>query len=254
MPPIYTYAKILKWYINPDELPNMNIFNHPDYPNSPQTENDSFELGKLWEVPEYPYHYLMVEKMPNSSELLPVWAKIDRHLKEFSVAIWETIDILVSTLLLQDPQAAADNYKEALHIGTLVLPSKLPKEILPFDRAKEIQGNMFKYYNIKNWNAMFDIICDQNWLHTKAMALKPSAFNPLSIGKLFDAKAEEFGMRMFNIPKVIKTPDVLGVLSHGLDTIGKPKLKQVMTGKQQLTGLDVHIMDMEAQNVCRRLR
>ena len=195
----------------------------------------------------------MVEKMPNSSELLPVWAKIERHLKEFSVAIWETIDILVSTLLLQDPQAAVNNYKEALHIGTLVLPSKLPKEILPFDRAKEIQGNMFKYYNIKNWNAMSNIIHDQNWLHTKAMALKPSAFNPLSIGQLFDAKAEEFGMRMFNIPKVIETP-VLGALSHGLDTIGKPKLKQVMTGKQQLTGLDVHIMDMEAQNICRRLR
>ena len=61
-------------------------------------------------------------------------------------------------------------------------------------------------------------------------------------------------MRMFNIPKVIKTPDVLGVLSHGLDTIGKPKLKQVMTGKQQLTGLDIHIMDMEVQNIHRRLR
>ena len=76
--------------------------------------------------------------------------KMDRHLKEFTVAIWETIDILVSTLLLQDPQAAADNYKEALCISTLVLPSKLPKEILPFDRAKQIQGNMFKYYNIKN--------------------------------------------------------------------------------------------------------
>ena len=152
--------------------------------------------------------------MLNSSELLPVWAKIDRHLKEFSVAIWETIDILVSTLLLQDPQAAADNYKEALHMGTLVLPSKLPKEILPFDRAKEIQGNMFKYYNIKNWNAMFDIICDQNWLHAKAMALKPSAFNPLSIGQLFDAEAEEFGMCMFNILKVIKTPDVLGACYH----------------------------------------
>ena len=159
---------------------------------------------------------------------------------------------MVSTLLLQDPQAVADNYKEALCISTLVLPSKLPKEIFPFDRAKEIQGNMFKYYNIKNWNAMFDIICDQNWLHAKAMALKHST--PLSIGQLFDAEAEEFGMCMFNIPKVIETPDVLGVLSHGLDTIGKPKLKQVMIGKQQLTGLDVHIMDMEAQNICRRLR
>ena len=40
----------------------MNIYDHPDYPDSPQMENDSFELGKLWEVPEYPYHYLMVEK------------------------------------------------------------------------------------------------------------------------------------------------------------------------------------------------
>ena len=46
---------------------------------------------------------------------------------------------------------------------------------------------------------MFNIIHDQNWLHTKAMALKPSAFNPLSIGQLFYAEAEEFGMRMFNI-------------------------------------------------------
>ena len=162
MPLIYKYTKILNQYVNPDDLPNMNIYEHPDYPDSPQTENDSFELGKLQEVPGYPYHYLMVEKMLNSSELLPVWTKIDRHLKEFSVAIWETIDILVSTLLLQDLQAAADNYKEKLHISTLVLPSKLPKEILPFDRAKEIQGNMFKYYNIKNWNAMFDIIHDQN--------------------------------------------------------------------------------------------
>ena len=99
-----------------------------------------------------------------------------------------------------------------------------------------------------------DHICDQNWLHAKAMALKPSAFNPLSIGQLFDAKAEEFGMHMFNILKVIETPDVLGALSHGLDTIGNPKLKQMKTGKQQLTGLDVHIVDMEAQNICRRLR
>ena len=171
-----------------------------------------------------------------------------------TVAIWETIDNLVSTLLPQDPQAAADNYKEALCIGTLVLPSKLPKEILPFDRAKEIQGNMFKYYNIKNWKAMFDIICDQNWLHAKAMALKPSAFNPLSIGQHFDSQAEEFGMHMFNIPKVIETSDVLGVLSHGLDTIGKPKLKQVMKAKVELSGLDVHIMDMEAQNIHGRLR
>ena len=71
---------------------------------------------------------------------------------------------------------------------------------------------------------MFDIIHDKNWLHAKAMALKPSAFNPLSIGRLFDAEAEEFGMCMFNILKVIKTPDVLGALSHGLDTVGKPKL------------------------------
>ena len=208
----------------------------------------------MQEVPEYPYHYLMVEKLPNLTELLPVWAKMDRHLKEFTVAIWETIGILVSTLLLQDPQAAADNYKEALHISTLVLPSKLPKEILPFDRAKKIQGNMFKYYNIKNWKAMFNIIHDQNWLHAKAMALKPSAFNPLSIGQLFDAQAEEFGMRMFNLLKVIETPDVLGALSHGLDTIGKPKLKQVMKAKEELSGLDVHIVDMEAQNIHRRLR
>ena len=138
--------------------------------------------------------------MPNLTPLLPVWAKMDRHLREYTVAVWETINILVSSLLLQDPQAAADNYKEALHIGTLVLPSKLPKEILPFDRAKQIQENMFKYYNIKNWKAMFDIICDQNWLCAKAVALKPSAFNPLSIGKPFDAQAEEFGMHLFNIP------------------------------------------------------
>ena len=165
---------------------------------------------------------------------------MDRHLREYTVAFWVTINILVSSLLLQDPQVAADNYKEALCISTLVLPSKLPKEILPFDRAKQIQGNMFKYYNIKNWKAMLDIICDQNWLHAKAMALQPSAFNPLSIGQLFDAQGEEFGMCMFNIPKVIKTPDVLGALSHGLDTIGKPKLKQVMKAKEELTGLDVH--------------
>ena len=59
---------------------------------------------------------------------------------------------------------------------------------------------------------------------------------------------------MFNIPKVIETPDVLGALSHGLDTIGKPKLKQVMKAKEELSGLDVHIVDMEAQNICRRLR
>ena len=69
-----------------------------------------------------------------------------------------------------------------------------------------------------------------------------------------DAEAEEFGMCMFNILKVIETPNVLGVSSHGLDTIGKPELKQVMPGKQQLTGLDIHIVDMEAQNICRRLR
>ena len=162
MPPIYKYSKILKQYINPDELSNMIIYDHPNYPDSPWMENDSFELGKLWEVPEYPYHYLMAEKMPNLTTLLLVWAKMDRHLREFTVAIWETIDILVSTLLLQDPQAAADNYKEALHIGTFVLPTKLPKEILPFDRAKQIQGNMFKYFNIKKWKAMFDFIHDQN--------------------------------------------------------------------------------------------
>ena len=47
MPLIYKYTKILKQYINPDDLPNMNIYEHPDYPDSPQTENDSFELGKL---------------------------------------------------------------------------------------------------------------------------------------------------------------------------------------------------------------
>ena len=204
MPLIYKYSKILKQYINPDELQNMNIYNHPNYPDSPQMENYSFELGKLWEVPEYPYHYMMVEKTPNLTPLLPVWAKMDRHLREFTVAIWETIDILVSTLLLQDPQAAADNYKEALHIDTLVLPTKLPKEILPFDMAKQIQGNIFKYYNIKNWKAMFNFIHDPNWLHTKALALQPSTFKPLLIGKLFDAQAEDFGLHMFNLPNVIK--------------------------------------------------
>ena len=78
MPPIYKYSKILKQYINPDELPNMNVYNHPNYPDSPQTEKDSFELGKLQEVPEYPYHYLMVEKMSNLTALLLVWAKMDR--------------------------------------------------------------------------------------------------------------------------------------------------------------------------------
>ena len=62
MPLIYKYAKILKRYVNPDDLPNMNIYKHPDYPDSPQTKNGSLELVKLQEVPEYPYHYLMVEK------------------------------------------------------------------------------------------------------------------------------------------------------------------------------------------------
>ena len=255
MPPIYKYSKILKQYINADELPNMNIYDHPDYPDSPQMENDSFELRKLWEVPEYPYHYLMVEKMPNLTTLLLVWAKVDRHLREFTVAIWETIDILVSTLLLQDPQAAAENYKEALCISTLVLPTKLPKEILPFDRAKQIQGNMFKYYHIKNWKAKFDLIHDPNWLHAKQVALKQSTFNSLLIGKLFDAQAEDFGQRMFNLPKVIEPPDVLGALSHGLETISITeiaKLKEMVQEKEKLIGLDVHIMDMEAQNIHRR--
>ena len=91
MPPIYKYTKILKQYINPDELPNMNIYDHPEYPDSPQMENDSFELGKLQEVPEYPYHYLMVEKMPNLTTLLLVWAKMDRHLREYTVAVWRPL-------------------------------------------------------------------------------------------------------------------------------------------------------------------
>ena len=213
MPPVYKYSKIPKQYINPHELPNKNIYEHPNYPDSPQTESDSFELGNLRELREYPYHYLVVEKLQDSTALLSLWATLDRHLREFIVAIWETIDILVSTLLLQDPQAAADNYKEALHIGTLVLPCKLPKEIIPYDRAKEIQTNMFKYYWLKNWNAMFDLIDDLNWQHAKSVALQPLTIKPHLIGKLFDAQAEAFGMRMFNLPKIIEPTDVLGVLS-----------------------------------------
>ena len=80
---------------------------------------------------------------------------------------------------------------------------------------------------------------------------------PFLIGKLFDAQAEEFGMPMFNLLKVIETPDVLGALSHGLDTISFTeitKLKDMIKDKKELSGLDVHIMDMEAQNICRRQR
>ena len=210
MPPIYKYSKILKQYINPDELPNMNIYDPPNYPDSPQTENDSFELGKLQEVPEYPYHYLMVENMPNLTTLLLVWAKMDRHLREFTVAIWETIDILVSTLLLQDP-------------GT----------------GRQCSTSY-----------MTQIGCTQ-----KKVALLQSTFNSLLIAKLFDAQAEDFGLRMFNLLKVIEPPDVLGALSHGLETISITeitKLKEMVEEKEKLIGLDVHIVDMKAQNICRR--
>ena len=64
-------------------------------------------------------------------------------------------------------------------------------------------------------------------------------------------------MRMFNLLKVIETPDVLGALSHGLDTLSFTeitKLKQVMKDKEELSGLDVHIVNMEAQNIWRRQR
>ena len=255
MPPIYKYSKILKHYINPHELPNKNIYEHPEYPDSPQMETDSFELGKLPEVPEYPYHYLVVEKLPDSTPLLSIWANLDRHLREFIVAIWETIDILVSTLLLQDPQAAANNYKEALHIGTLVLPSKLPKEIIPYDRAKEINPNMFKYYCIKNWNTMYNLIHDPNWLHAKSVALQRSTKKPHLIGKLFDAQAEAFGMRMFNLPKIVNPTDVLGALSQGLENISlteMAQLQEMLQERTKLSGVDVHLMDEDAQNRCRR--
>ena len=79
--------------------------------------------------------------------------------------------------------------------------------------------------------AMFDLIHDPNWLHAKKVSLQLSTFNSLLIGKLFDAQAEDFGLCMFNLPKVTEPPDVLGALSHGLETISITeiaKLKEML--------------------------
>ena len=52
--------------------------------------------------------------------------------------------------------------------------------------------------------------------------------------------------------KLLSLLYVLGALSHGLETISITeiaKLKEMVQEKEKLIGLDVHIMDMEAQNM-----
>ena len=172
---------------NPDELPNKNIYDLPQYPKSLQTPEDSFErIPLIRELSKYPHHYLVVEKVQDTHQILQMWIKMDRHLREFTVANWETIDILVSTMLLQDPEAAADNYKEALTKGTLKIPSKLPKSIVPYSRAAEIKSHMFKYHNNKNWDTPY--LNNRNWVNAQQVAWKQSNFtsilNSFSMPKL----------------------------------------------------------------------
>ena len=242
---------MLRKYLNPEALPNKNIYDLPNYPASLQMPNDSYEIGKIQELPKYPYHYLVVEKVQETHPILQMWVNMDRHLREFMVAIWETIDILVSTMLLQDPQVAADNYKEALSTGTLMIPRKLPKAIVPYDRAGEINSHMFRYYNIKNWNTPY--IDDPNWKHAQAVAQQPSNFTSMLVKELFDAQAYNFGLHMFNLPKHVKNPDIVGALSHDLENITISDVQQFQQFLQPkyLLEKDVNLLDYDAQERCR---
>ena len=180
-----------------------------------------------------------------------MWITHGKTFKGIHGCYWETIDILVSTMLLQDPQVAADNYKEALTKGTLMIPRKLPKAIVPYGRAVQIKSHMFRYYNIKNWNTPY--ITDRNWMNTQAVAWQPSNFTSMLVKQLFDAQAQYFGLHMFNLPKCVDNPDIIGALSHGLDTITISGAQKFMQPKY-LVDKDLNLLDIEAQERHRCVR
>ena len=252
IPLIYKYGKVLQKYLNPDELPNKNIYDLPQYPKSPQSPEDSFEIGKIRELPEYPHHYLVVEKVQDTHQILQMWINMDRNLREFMVAIWETTDILVSTMFLQDPEVAADNYKESLTKGTLKIPSKLPKSIVPYGRAAQIKSHMFKYHNIKYWDTPY--LNDRNWVNTLKVAWQQFNFTSMLVKEFFDAHAEYFGLHMFNLPKHVENPDIVGALSENFETISISAAQAFIQPKYLVDNKDVNLLDIVAQEACRHVK
>ena len=65
---------------------------------------------------------MMINKYNVLMQFAWMWSELDPHLLEYAVSVFEGIDVLVSTLLLQDPDNASHIYNMALNLGTLKLP------------------------------------------------------------------------------------------------------------------------------------
>ena len=95
-------------------------------PKQHRKHDASYLIGRLHKCDEYPSHYMMINKYNVPMQFAWMWSEMDTHLREYVVSLFEGIDVLVSVLLLQDPENASQIYDMALNLGTLKLPQKLP--------------------------------------------------------------------------------------------------------------------------------
>ena len=115
IPTHYHYEKVHKSTVQDINTFKKNVYDHyiQGLPKEHVSLDDSYLLSHLHKCNDLPSHLLMINKYPVQAQFTVIWAQLDLHLCEFAVAIFEGIDILVSSLLLQDPKNASIMYDMA---------------------------------------------------------------------------------------------------------------------------------------------
>ena len=150
IPSHYQYQKVHESTVQDIDTFKKNVYDHyiQGLPKEHVSLDDSYLLSHLHKCKNLPSHLLMINKYPVDAQFAVIWAQLDPHLCEFAIAIFEGIDILMSSLLLQDPENASVMYDMALNLGALKLPQKLPHSVLLYHRQKDIDSQLYMYKNV----------------------------------------------------------------------------------------------------------
>ena len=79
-------------------------------------------------------------------------------------------------------------------------------------------------------------------------------FTSMLVKELFNAQAEYFGLHMFNLPKYVENPDIVGVLSKNLETISISAAQAFIQPKYLVDNKDVNLLDIVAQEAHRHVK
>lgn len=119
-----------------------------------QSPSRSYEVEDAYEDP---YNEgdgtVLILKVNDDSALKRKWMSINWKLRQYAICLLEAVDVMTALLMEQNPDDAALAYDKSLQMGKFTAPVKFEnmKEVMPFDRKKDIVAEEWQYDSVDGW-------------------------------------------------------------------------------------------------------